>query len=275
MFKTRFATALAGVLAAVSLQAVAYTVYINDTVYTTSSRPEVRVTHNDNGLYIVIPGIDLGNGQTQTSSSTSTSTNNTSTSTTNTSTGTTNTSTGTTNTSTGTTSTSTSTTNTSTSTTNSSSGSCKDSGTVSCWASDYGPAGNENNSKIEIPNGAILAIPFSVGTRSSMAYGGMQFAWIEGQEVQNDAEFYAWFSAEPGGKPLQGRACAGVRGVNDTVNWIQGMNYDGYCRLPDTKTTVYLNTAFCLAAEGDLICANPKAWGGAIRLYTSSRASGY
>lgn len=261
MGKTKFATALAGVLAAVSLQAVAFTVYINDTVYTASSRPEVRVTHNDNGLYIVIPGIDLGNGQTQTSSNTSTST--------------TNTSTGTTNTSTGTTSTSTDTTSTSTSTTTSSSGSCTDSGTVSCWASDYGPAGNENNSKIEIPNGAILAIPFSVGARSSMAYGGMQFAWIEGQEIQNDADFYVWFSAEPGGKPLQGRACSGVRGLNDTVNWIQGMNYDGYCRLPDTKTTVYLNTAFCLAAAGDLICANPKAWGGTIRLYTSSRASGY
>ena len=260
MIKKHFKAVALGTLVANSVPAAAFTVTINDLVYEVTDRPEVRVAQNSNGLYIVIPGINLGNGQTQTNTAASTNTNSTNTSTNTTNTNSTNTSTNTT--------------DTSTTTSNTSSGSCVASARVSCWQDDYGPLGNENNSKIKIPDGSVLAIPFTVGSPSGLAYGQIQFAWIEGQEVENDAEFYVWYSAEPGGKPLS-TTCSGKRGVNDAVNWIQTRDYGGYCRLPDVKTTVYVNAAFCAASAGDMTCANPKAWGGTIRLSASSRKTGY
>lgn len=244
----------------------AYTVRINGVVFDADSKPTVSVqSAGDLGLDITITGnIDLGEAGSTTAASTNTDTVTTggSGSSTGSDTGgsaTTGSSTGSTTDTSG--SSSTGSTSMSPTPSPTPDGTCNNSGRISCFGQDIGPLtypkGYESGAIV--PAGQILAVPFGHGAANSrQQYGFVGHVARTGADAGQD--FKVWMSLEPGGKPLPGQYCHYNRiGYDAVFPWNQNKDFRGYCRLPDSKGTVFMNYAACTSSTDDLTCERQDA----------------
>ena len=234
---SRYFALVAGALFA--SHTLAYTVWINGVQFEATSKPSVVVEGEGvSGISVTVTNIDFGEA---TATVTTTSSNTSST-----------TSTGTT------TSTSTNTGTTTSTSTNTSGTSCTDSARVLCYDLDLGPGkikGWQGSAVIEA--GRILAVPFSHADARTGAqqYGDVAFVGKTGAS-QGGYGMYAWFSAEPGGKPLDGsRGCGREVGSDDVIFWNQNKDFAGYCRLPDRAGKVFLNFGLCTSTDRSGSCS--------------------
>ena len=234
---SRYFALVAGALFA--SHSLAYTVWINGVQFEATSKPSVVVEGEGvSGVSVTVTNIDFGEA---TAAVTTTSSNTNST-----------TSTGTT------TSTSTNTGTTTSTSTNTSGTSCTDSARVLCYDLDLGPGkikGWQGSAVIEA--GRILAVPFSHADARTGAqqYGDVAFVGKTGAS-QGGYGMYAWFSAEPGGKPLDGsRGCGREVGSDDVIFWNQNKDFAGYCRLPDRAGKVFLNFGLCTSTDRSVSCS--------------------
>ena len=245
-------------------KAAAYYVEINGQRYVATSQPSIEVQGTSSGLVVTISGgVNLG----ASSSSTASSATNTSTSTSTTTTTTTTTD-----------PTTTATTTPTTSTTPTSSGAgCDTGGQVICAGTDYGPALVGSTSvNVDIKPGSIFSIPFSISDYNGSSMYGMVSTVAKTAVSLEGHTLRTWFSSEPGGKPFSSETCLiKPRGLDFSHRWNQGKDFSGYCKLPSTKSTVFVNYAVCSSDDDLCRSSSAKFPGGTVRLISTSRRIRY
>lgn len=250
--------------AVMATRAAAFYVEINGQRYDATSQPSIEVQGTSSGLVVTISGgVNLG----ASSSSTASSTTNTSTST----------STATTTTTT-TDPTTTATTTPTTSTTPTSSGAgCDAGGQVICAGTDYGPALVGSTSvPVDIQPGSIFSVPFSISDYNGRSMYGMVSTVAKTGVSLEGHTLRTWFSSEPGGKPFSSASCLmRPRGLDFSHRWNQGKDFGGYCRLPSTKSTVFVNYAVCTSDDDLCRSGSAKFPGATIKLISTSRRIRY
>ena len=239
----------------------AYSVRINGVVFDADSKPTVTVqSAGDLGIDVTITGnIDLGSVSSDTNTNTNTNTNTDTSTSTNTNTDTSTS----TNTTTDTSTNFTTDPNTDTST-NTSSDKCVSDSRVSCFGVEIGPVAHPKGFETTDPvitRGKVLAIPFTIGRSdaSRQQYGYVGHVAKTGASMDG-LPLKIWYSKAPGGDPLSSQYCYYDNGPFDAVfRWNQNKSVRGYCRLPDSAGTIYVNYAICKSSSSDPTCRSSDA----------------